>query len=123
MNFKNGKYVLRPDAKCKLCESILTENQSRRNKFCSRKCASDFSKGRNAWNKGLVDINSKNSYKSFKKYSCERCGFVPEDSCQLDVDHKDGNKKNNNPNNLQTLCANCHRLKSKLNRDTVLKYR
>jgi 5-methylcytosine-specific restriction endonuclease McrA len=31
---------------------------------------------------------------------------------QLDVDHIDGNHRNNNPENLQTLCANCHRLKT-----------
>lgn len=41
---------------------------------------------------------------------CERCGFVPEDIIQLDIHHKDGNGKNNDPANLQTLCANCHRM-------------
>lgn len=48
----------------------------------------------------------------FKKSSCESCKFVPEHSCQLDVDHIDGDKKNNSRENLQTLCANCHRLKT-----------
>jgi len=42
---------------------------------------------------------------------------MPQDICQLDVDHIDGNHKNNEINNLQTLCANCHRLKTKLERD------
>lgn len=69
-----------------------------------------------AWNKGLVNENAKHAYKRFKKDCCERCGFIPEDPCQLDVDHKDGNHKNHDPNNLQTLCANCHRLKSKQNK-------
>jgi hypothetical protein len=41
---------------------------------------------------------------------CERCGFVPEHPCQLDVHHRDGNHQNNDPSNLETLCANCHRL-------------
>ncbi len=49
---------------------------------------------------------------------CERCGFVPEHICQLDVDHKDGNHSNNAVENLQTLCANCHRLKTLLERVT-----
>jgi hypothetical protein len=52
-----------------------------------------------------------------KKDKCEKCDFVPEHSSQLDVDHIDGNKKNNDSSNLQTLCANCHRLKTYLNRD------
>lgn len=46
---------------------------------------------------------------------CIRCGFIPEDKVQLDVDHIDGDRSNNDPSNLQTLCANCHRLKTKLN--------
>ena len=41
---------------------------------------------------------------------CERCGFVAKDNCQIDIHHKDRNRKNNEPENLETLCANCHRL-------------
>ena len=56
-------------------------------------------------------------YTAFKKGSCEICGFVAAHSCQLDVDHIDGNRENNEPANLQTLCANCHRLKTLHNKD------
>lgn len=52
-----------------------------------------------------------------KKHYCDFCGFVAVDLCQLDVDHIDGDHENNSTDNLQTLCANCHRLKTKLNRD------
>jgi hypothetical protein len=52
------------------------------------------------------------NYKRFKKDHCEACGFVPVNPCQLDVDHKDGNHSNESLDNLQTLCANCHRLKT-----------
>lgn len=52
-----------------------------------------------------------------RKNTCEKCGFVPEWIGQLDVDHIDGNQKNNDPSNLQTLCANCHRLKTYLCED------
>jgi HNH endonuclease len=41
---------------------------------------------------------------------CSRCGFIPENKKQLDVHHKDHNHENNEVTNLQTLCANCHRL-------------
>ena len=60
-------------------------------------------------------------YRIHKKDHCEFCGFIPVDQCQLDVDHIDGNKNNNDTNNLQTLCANCHRLKTKLNKDGTYK--
>lgn len=52
-----------------------------------------------------------------KDTKCSRCGFIAEDSIQLDVDHIDGNPSNNHESNLQTLCANCHRLKTKRNDD------
>lgn len=54
------------------------------------------------------------NYRIHKKSYCEKCGFVAVHSAQLDVDHKDGNKKNTAVSNLQTLCANCHRLKTVL---------
>ena len=57
-------------------------------------------------------------YKLHKGNSCSFCGFIPVHSCQLDVDHIDGNHKNNDPTNLQTLCANCHRLKTHINKDS-----
>ncbi len=51
-------------------------------------------------------------YSKYRKFFCERCGFVAEHKIQLDVHHIDFNHKNNSPENLKTLCANCHRLYS-----------
>lgn len=48
-------------------------------------------------------------YRLKLKEKCERCGFIPENICQLDIHHLDGNHKNNKDSNLQTLCACCHR--------------
>lgn len=47
-----------------------------------------------------------------KEEKCSNCGFVAIHSCQLDVDHIDEDHSNNSLDNLQTLCANCHRLKT-----------
>ena len=58
----------------------------------------------------------KNPYKQYKEDTCTRCGFEAEDRAQLDVHHIDGNHFNNDPTNLTTLCANCHRLVHALER-------
>ena len=63
-------------------------------------------------------IKSQYPYAVHKKDTCEQCGFKPEHASQLDVDHIDGDRWNNDPNNLQTLCANCHRLKTHLSGDS-----
>lgn len=59
------------------------------------------------------------SYKRHKKTYCENkdCGFVAIHPSQLDVDHIDGNRSNNALDNLQTLCAGRHRLKTAINRE------
>lgn len=58
-------------------------------------------------------------HRAHKKKICEKCGFNAVHKCQLDVDHIDGNHQNNDPSNLQTLCRNCHSLKTWLNKDHI----
>src|SRR3546814_15667297 len=60
----------------------------------------------------ITSDKKRRPYRKHLKESCVNCGFVPQHTCQLDVDHIDGNHANNNPSNLQTICANCHRLKT-----------
>ena len=64
---------------------------------------------------------------SVKKNYCQnsdgRLGFVCATkgnklhSCMMDLDHIDGNHYNNDSNNIQTLCKNCHAYKTKMNGD------
>ena len=47
---------------------------------------------------------------AFEEYPpiCAHCGFgIPE---VLEVAHLDGNRRNNEPNNLVILCPNCHKM-------------
>lgn len=64
--------------------------------------------GRVPVNQQLVDVFK------MKPLVCELCGFVPVHPSQIDLDHRDKNRANNTPENIQYLCANCHRLKSAL---------
>lgn len=54
----------------------------------------------------------KGPYVLSKTLTCEACGNTLLDLCQMDVDHMNENHSDNRPENLCSLCANCHRLKS-----------
>jgi len=76
-------------------------------------------------------------YKKFRKDYCEnldgrlgwKCTYVPPPEefakyrggyiyeLYLQVDHIDGDHRNNEESNLQTLCGNCHQIKTNLNGD------
>ncbi|MEK7585024.1 MAG: HNH endonuclease signature motif containing protein [Patescibacteria group bacterium] len=89
-----------------------------------------------AWNKGLVGLGKpfiplekilvKNStYQSFKLKKrlfmvglknpwCEECGWAEktiDGYLPLELDHKNGNRRDNRLVNLRVLCPNCHSLK------------
>ena len=68
--------------------------------------------GSPSWNDCCRTCRGRYRYGIIKGDKCEECGFIPKVSAQLEIDHIDGNKKNNNKDNLRTLCCNCHALKS-----------
>jgi hypothetical protein len=70
------------------------------------------------WHKYCVDCakaiyNDRFKHLKHKTTTCEKCKFVPEDKCQMDLVFKDGNTKNKSKKNLMTLCANCARVHNK----------
>jgi 5-methylcytosine-specific restriction endonuclease McrA len=89
--------------KCRICKHVKTINKYGRGAFICRVC------------KKLPA--SVRSYIIHKKEVCEECAFVPINICQLQVDHIDGNHENNDLSNLKTMCANCHILKTFLNKE------
>lgn len=68
----------------------------RRKKYCSLTCANSrdtVKAGTHHWRA-----------QKHRKAACEACGLV----VALHVHHCDGNPRNNDPTNLQTLCTHCH---------------
>ena len=59
-----------------------------------------------------------------KKYECESCGKSKwlEKAIPLEVHHKDGDKRNNEIDNLQLLCPNCHALTDNYRGKNIGKY-
>ena len=104
---------------CMWCSEVFSPNR-RDKKFCCPTCRKLYGKKYKNHSWGNVKEQRKRANKKARPYTehkstfCNHCGFVALHSCQLDVDHIDGNHNNNDVDNLQTLCANCHRLKTAL---------
>lgn len=52
-----------------------------------------------------------------KSNKCKICGIEPENRSDLHLDHIDGNRSNNTSRNIQTLCVECHKYKTKKQQD------
>lgn len=111
---KKGQPLSFQTLSCKRCGVSFTQKKRIHQVYCSDKCAKKGPKS---------NRNHQPKYTKHKKNYCEHCGFIPIHSVQLDVDHIDGNHNNNDIKNLQTLCANCHRLKTYVNKEGGYKKR
>ena len=98
-----------------------------RSKYCSNKCQKEFEyknyieKWKNKQIDGMRGEYQISSYIKtylFAKYEnkCARCGWgqmnIYTNKIPLEIEHIDGNYKNNNEENLILLCPNCHSLTS-----------
>lgn len=100
---------------------------SKRSKYCSNKCQKEYqykiyiNKCKNNENNGMRGEYQISSYIKtylFNKYNnkCARCGWGEinkyTNKIPLEIEHIDGNYKNNIEGNLILLCPNCHSLTS-----------
>lgn len=113
--FNNSKrgYKLKEVKQCLNCK------KETKNKYCCNKCQGEyerkliFEKIQN----GDTTLYEKN-YKNYliHKYGekCMKCGWSERhpitDKVPIQLEHKDGNSENNNLDNLELLCPNCHSL-------------
>lgn len=101
---------------CLICNKEINRHPSqiKRSKcgkiYCSRSCANSEN---NKLRKGNKNPNFKTGISIYRKTKLE----VEDNKCfdcsngdyrVLEVHHIDGNRKNNNLDNLVILCANCH---------------
>lgn len=100
---------------------------NKRSKYCSNKCQKKYQlkmyikKWKNNQINGMRGEYQISSYIKtylFEKYNykCARCGWGEinkyTNKIPLEIEHIDGNYKNNNEENLILLCPNCHSLTS-----------
>ena len=127
--FNNKKYPKRGEREikyCKYCGKELTGN-NRKNIFCNQNCHQNYKKeiyierwknGEESGARGKGDYQISKRVRNYllenTDYKCELCGWGETNfytgSIPLEIDHIDGNWKNNRPENLKVLCPNCHSL-------------
>ncbi len=64
---------------------------------------------KSGWKPEKWTIKKQKLYRVRKNY-CEICGFIAVHESQIDIHHKDHNHDNDEYSNLESQCANCHRL-------------
>ena len=109
--------------KCLNCNKEIKKS----NKYCSNKCQKEYEYKSyiEEWKtnkvtglKGEYQISNHIKTYLFNKYNkkCAKCGWGETNKftrkIPLEVEHIDGNYKNNNEDNLILLCTNCHSLTS-----------
>jgi hypothetical protein len=111
-----------------------------RNTYCSNKCHNDYiyKCSVKKWLKGEISGAAQGGASAFiKRYlretygnKCSLCGWCEinpvTNNVPIELDHIDGNHKNNEPENVRLLCPNCHSLTSTykaLNTGNGRKYR
>lgn len=103
----------------KICLNCDTRLKRTQKKYCSNKCQGAFEK-KERYKKieqGDTTLNHR-IYKAYliKKYGekCMECGWCEKNNFSgkipIELEHIDGDSKNNSLDNLKLLCPNCHSL-------------
>lgn len=94
------------EVKCEICFKQFEIKPAGKQRFCSIPCYRIYQRSP-SWIKELSSSGT-GAFNSFKKQDlhctcCQRKG-------DIHIHHRDGNNKNNHPNNWAPLCSKCHKV-------------
>lgn len=96
------------------CLNCGERNKTYYNTFCSLNCYQSYKNLNKISTNQMGRIGIKNFLIKTKGAKCEECGWDKINpvtkKIPIQLDHIDGNHKNNNLNNFRLLCPNCHSL-------------
>ncbi len=109
------------------CVNCSNPTKRKSYKYCSNKCQADFQYKRfiEKWRVGAIDGNKGQQFPQLSNHlkrflmekfgsKCCLCDWAKTHPITkripLEINHIDGNASNNEENNLQLLCPNCHSL-------------
>lgn len=108
-----------------ICLNCGKEIIGKKKKYCNNKCQADYQykewiirwkNGQETGLKGEYGISNHLKRYLFKKFNnqCCQCGWSKinpySNAIPLEIDHIDGDFRNNTEDNLRLLCPNCHSL-------------
>ena len=99
----------RREAPCVMCGQLIPGRKN--SKTCSRSCSNKYREGikykiGRPRDKAVTAYLLKLRLLEKRSRKCERCGYDKVEILQ--IHHKDRNRNNNNLENLELVCPNCH---------------
>ena len=100
-----------PKKNCLNCDTEFMWHPSQsKGKYCCNECGIQYVLKEQIQSGKYTKSNALSYFRRFTEYKCTECGISEYNSkpIRLQIDHIDGNNKNDTIENYRYLCPNCH---------------